>query len=173
MESLLSAGSIQAGQFFVQPRPTRLAPLITGAIETVRPLIEPRKQQVTWRRTGAGLRVVADAGPIGQVLFNLLSNASKYSRDGSVIHVHAARIDGQVRIAVEDHGPGIPPEQQVGLFERFYRVRAGNSAPGIGLGLAIVRGIIEAHGGTVGVDSRLGAGTTVWFTLPAAGRRQA
>jgi signal transduction histidine kinase len=78
-----------------------------------------------------------------------------------------------VRIAVEDQGDGIAPEQQAGLFERFYRVRADTDAPGVGLGLAIAKGIVEAHGGSIGIETQVGTGTRVWFTLPAARRRNA
>jgi signal transduction histidine kinase len=69
-----------------------------------------------------------------------------------------------VRIAVDDRGPGIPKAEQTLLFERFYRPRA--EGPGIGLGLAIAKGIVEAHGGRIGIDSEPGRGTSVWFTLP-------
>jgi signal transduction histidine kinase len=76
-----------------------------------------------------------------------------------------------MRISVVDQGPGIAPEQQAGLFERFYRVRSDTDAPGVGLGLAIAKGIVEAHGGRIGIDSEVGIGTSVWFTLPKASRR--
>jgi signal transduction histidine kinase len=76
-----------------------------------------------------------------------------------------------MRISVVDQGPGIPPEQQAGLFERFYRVRPDKDTPGVGLGLAIAKGIVEAHGGSIGIDSQVGAGTSVWFTLPKATRQ--
>ena len=76
-----------------------------------------------------------------------------------------------VRISVEDQGPGIAPEQQAGLFERFYRVRTDSDAPGVGLGLAIAKGIVEAHGGSIGIDSQVGNGTRVWFTLQSATRQ--
>jgi signal transduction histidine kinase len=75
-----------------------------------------------------------------------------------------------VRISVIDQGPGIAPDQQAGLFERFYRVRSNADAPGVGLGLAIAKGIVDAHGGSIGIDSELGSGTSVWFTLPKASR---
>jgi signal transduction histidine kinase len=75
-----------------------------------------------------------------------------------------------VRISVIDQGPGIPPEHQAGLFERFYRVRSDSDAPGVGLGLAIAKGIVDAHGGSIGIDSEVGSGTSVWFTLPTASR---
>jgi signal transduction histidine kinase len=78
-----------------------------------------------------------------------------------------------VRITVEDQGDGIAPEKQGGLFERFYRVRADTDAPGVGLGLSIAKGIVEAHGGSIGIDTQVGTGTRVWFTLPAARRRNA
>ena len=69
---------------------------------------------------------------------------------------------------VEDQGPGIPPEQIDGMFERYYRARPAEEDPGIGLGLAIARGIVEAQGGEIGVTSEIGKGTTVWFTLHSA-----
>ena len=104
------------------------------------------------------------------MLSNLLANASKYSPEQSVIRVVAVAMANMVRISVEDQGPGIAPEQQAGLFERFYRVRSDTDAPGVGLGLAIAKGIVEAHGGSIGIDSEPGSGTRVWFTLPDAAR---
>ena len=99
---------------------------------------------------------MADKRYARQVLSNLLANASKYSPEQSVIRVVASPAATMVRISVEDQGPGIPPEQQAGLFERFYRIRNDSDAPGVGLGLAIAKGIVEAHGGSIGIDSRAG-----------------
>jgi signal transduction histidine kinase len=82
--------------------------------------------------------------------------------------VRAEQRDGRIMISVADRGPGIPPEQQKGLFERFYRAASSAEEPGVGLGLAIVKGIIEAHGGAVGFESAPGAGTRVWMLLPPA-----
>ena len=77
-----------------------------------------------------------------------------------------------MRISVEDQGPGIPPEQQAGLFERFYRVRSDSDAPGVGLGLAIAKGIVEAHGGSIGIDSEVGSGTQrLVHPAPSVSRR--
>jgi signal transduction histidine kinase len=114
--------------------------------------------------------VLADKRYARQVLTNLLANASKYSPEQSEIKVMANPNGNMVNISVIDQGPGIPPEQQAGLFERFYRVRSDTDAPGVGLGLAIAKGIVEAHGGSIGIDSALGSGTSVWFTLPKASR---
>jgi signal transduction histidine kinase len=79
-----------------------------------------------------------------------------------------ARSKSRVRISVEDQGPGIPAEDLSRIFDRFYRVKPGSPEAGVGLGLAIARGIIQAHGGRVGAESQVGQGTTVWFTLPVA-----
>jgi signal transduction histidine kinase len=169
MEDLLSAGSIRAGRFFVLPRRVSLSEIIEEALEAVNPLLTGRGQRLDLEMAPGPMYVLADARSIRQVLHNLLSNASKYSPENAVIQLRAEQCADNVRISVEDHGCGIPPEERVGLFERFYRARAGNEAPGIGLGLAIVKGIIDGHGGTIGLESEMGVGTTIQFTLPAAG----
>jgi PAS domain S-box-containing protein len=171
MEDLLSAGSIQSGHFVVAPRKTELYAIVSDAVEIVSPSMDGRGQRVEMDVPGVGLPVLADKRYARQVLSNLLFNASKYSPEQSVIRVVATPADNMVRISVEDQGSGIPPEQQAGLFERFYRVRSDSDAPGVGLGLAIAKGIVDAHGGSIGIDSELGSGTRVWFTLPSAARQ--
>jgi signal transduction histidine kinase len=171
MEDLLSAGSIQSGRFVVAPRSTELAGIVADALEIVGPSIEGRGQRVDLELPAGAAAVLADKRYAQQVLTNLLANASKYSPEQSVIRIVAVPAANMVRISVVDHGPGISPEQQAGLFERFYRVRSNTDAPGVGLGLAIAKGIVEAHGGSIGIDSELGSGTSVWFTLPKSSRR--
>jgi PAS domain S-box-containing protein len=168
MEDLLSAGSIQSGHFVVSPRSVDLRDVVADALEIVQPPIEMRGQRVEIVVPKNAAVVMADERYARQVLSNLLANASKYSPERSVIRVVARPLANMVRISVEDQGPGIAAEQQVGLFERFYRVRTDNDAPGVGLGLAIAKGIVEAHGGSIGIDSAPGTGTSVWFTLHAA-----
>lgn len=170
MEDLLSAGSIQSGHFVVAPRKTELRTILSDALEIVGPAIDGRGQRVVIEVSTDAPAVLADKRYARQVLTNLLANASKYSPEQSVIRVVADPVGTMIRISVEDQGPGIPPEQQAGLFERFYRVRSDTDAPGVGLGLAIAKGIVEAHGGTIGIDSAVGNGTCVWFTLPNATR---
>lgn len=167
MEDLLSAGSIQAGRFRVDPSPVALEEILAEAIDSVAPLMEERSQTVELSLTPE-LSVRADRRYARQVLTNLLGNASRYGANGTPIRISAEPRDGQVRVAVEDKGPGISKETQVHLFERFYRTRA--EGPGIGLGLAIAKGIVEAHGGRIGLESEPGRGTIVWFTLPAVPR---
>lgn len=168
MEDLLSAGNIQSGRFTIQPRPVFVRALVDDATETVELALAERRQQLEVEIPAHGLAVRADRRYARQVMTNLLANASKYAPHGSTIAVLADAQDGDVRISVRDRGPGIPKEQLAGLFERFYRMRRDAAEPGIGLGLAIAKGIVEAHGGRIGVDSEVGQGTTVWFTLPAA-----
>lgn len=112
----------------------------------------------------------ADRRRAHQVLTNVLMNAARYSPAGSLIRISAHRVGGTVTTDVADEGPGIGPEHLPHVFERFYRVRIGDEEPGFGLGLAIAKSIIAAHGGQMGLDSSVGSGTRVWFSLPVAER---
>ncbi len=121
------------------------------------------------------LRVAADRDRIAQVLANLLSNAIKYSPAGGPVSVVAAQADGAVRVAVTDSGVGIPAGQQERLFEKFFRVDSSDTREigGTGLGLALCREIVEAHGGQIGFETMQGRGSTFSFSLPAAQRMPA
>ncbi len=99
------------------------------------------------------------------VFLNLLNNAIRYTPPGGTISLSAAPVDGVVQFAVQDTGKGIPKIYESKIFERFFRVPGQNSG-GIGLGLAIAREIVHAHGGTIAVQSQEGIGTTFQFTLP-------
>ncbi len=108
-----------------------------------------------------------DPGKIGQVLENLLSNAVKFSPAGGVIRVSGRRTDGEYQVTVADEGIGMEPEQVARIFDKFYRVDASNTAiSGLGLGMSMVKSIVETHGGRIWVESRPGQGTEVHFTLP-------
>lgn len=114
--------------------------------------------------------VRADRERTAQVIANLVSNAVKYSPDGGAIELSALRRDGQIRIEVRDQGMGIPAEKAGSLFRKFYRVdnAANREIGGTGLGLALVKQIVEMQGGNVGVETEAGAGSTFWFTLPVS-----
>lgn len=107
---------------------------------------------------------------IGQVLVNVLENATKYAPPGSTIIVSARADGGQVRLSVTDEGPGIPPADRAAVFDLFHRAAKGDGAPaGTGMGLAIVKGLVEAHGGTVVAEAgAAGRGTRIAMTLPTA-----
>jgi signal transduction histidine kinase len=111
--------------------------------------------------------VRGDALRLRQVLTNLIDNAVKYGADGTPVEVSAAAVNGHVRVAVADHGPGIPSEDHGLIFEKFGRVHGTSSKPGTGLGLYIARAIADAHGGTLEVSSTPGAGSTFTLDLPA------
>jgi signal transduction histidine kinase len=113
--------------------------------------------------------VQGDRERLRQLLWNLLANAVKYTVTGDEVEVAAARENGVVAVSVRDHGPGIPPDSQRLIFEKFGRVcQDGGSKPGAGLGLYIARSIAEAHGGTLDVESDAGAGATFTVRLPLA-----
>jgi signal transduction histidine kinase len=125
--------------------------------------------RVTTRVPPALPPVQGDRERLRQLLWNLLSNAVKYTVTGDEIEVAAAKEDGAVAVSVRDHGPGIPPDSQRLIFEKFGRVcQDGGSKPGAGLGLYIARSIAEAHGGTLDVESEAGAGATFVLRLPLA-----
>ncbi|MGH2451594.1 MAG: ATP-binding protein [Candidatus Limnocylindria bacterium] len=167
MDQLLNAGTIESGRFVPQLRPMTLCTIVIDAVDAARPEVEGRGQRVEVD-VAEDISVMADARFAQQVLANLVANASKYGPRDERIDVRAERDGRVVRVSVTDHGPGIPAEQQGDLFQRFYRVSSSSAEPGIGLGLAIAKGIVEAHGGHIGVVSEIGKGTTVWFTLRLA-----
>jgi two-component system sensor histidine kinase KdpD len=113
--------------------------------------------------------VPLDAVLIEQVLVNLLENAVKYTPPGSPLEVGASTRPGGVEVVVADHGPGIPPGEEKRIFDKFYRVNAA-SGGGVGLGLAICRGIVMAHGGQLFVQNRAGGGAIFRFQLPVEGQ---
>src|SRR6185437_15939982 len=132
------------------------------AVEAVQQEIDARVQQFELSIAPDLEPVSVDGRYVRQALTNLLGNASKFTPAGGVIRLRARSSLGQVRVTVEDNGPGIPAEHLPHVFERFYRADPAASPPGSGLGLAIARGVVEAHGGNIGVESAPGQGTTVW-----------
>ncbi len=168
LEDLLTAGSINAGRFVVSPRPTPLLEPITETAEMLEPMLSARNQRLVIEVSDARICAMADPRALRQVIRNLLTNASKYSPNGETIHIRASRLDDVIEVLVEDHGLGIPPDEQVGIFERFYRPPSHTQKPGVGLGLAIVKGIIDAHGGSITLESAPGVGTVVRFVLATA-----
>jgi len=116
------------------------------------------------------LMVLVDRDRLRQVLSNILSNACTYATEGTPIIVRAGRRGSSLAVTVRDHGPGIAPETLARLGERFYRGDNARSrrTGGTGLGIAIARGIMRAHGGSLTLDSVVGKGTTVTITMPLA-----
>ncbi|HLJ80351.1 MAG TPA: HAMP domain-containing sensor histidine kinase, partial [Ktedonobacterales bacterium] len=166
---LLDVSRIQAGKLNLRLEECDLVEIVGNAVQEQRAAWPQRRIALRAPRR-ANLRFVADADRIGQVITNYLTNALKYSAPEQPVTVSARAVHGQARVEVRDAGPGLAPEQQVHLFEQFYRVpgieRQSGSGVGLGLGLHICKTIVERHGGAVGVESAPGAGSTFWFTLP-------
>lgn len=168
VDNLLESASIEAGRFRVYPRPSDLGEIIAEAMRTMQPLLDKRGQRLTVELPAAIPMVEADPRRTAQVLVNLLSNASKYGPEHSPIAIEARSRGKWVRVSVADRGPGIPSEYRRSLFRRFeVPSHAGNEAQyGTGLGLSVVKAIVEAHGGRVGAEDRPGGGSVFWFTVP-------
>lgn len=112
--------------------------------------------------------VSADCHRLERIIFNLLTNALKYSDPGTPVYMRARHSDGEVVVSITDQGWGIAPDDLPHLFERFYRAKGARKAEGVGLGLYITRILVEAHGGRIWVESETGKGSTFSFTLPVA-----
>ena len=152
--------------------PTDLSSLLSSLTDTHRIRAAAKQQTIHFANEPTPVTALVDPNVMVQVMENLLSNAVKYSPPGKAIHVRLRKLPDTVCFDVRDEGPGLSAEDQKKLFGKFARLSAkptgGENATG--LGLSIVKSIVEAHGGRVGVESRRGGGARFWFTLPTVGR---
>ena len=150
----------------MERQPISLATLVRRAVQRVGS--KSPEHRLLLRLPAKLPTVDADPRRIEQVLHNLLDNAVKYSPEGGTVTVSAAVQLGSMVVSVADQGIGIPLDEQSRVFERFYRATAAPSVSrrGVGLGLYICQGIVEAHGGSIWLESSPGSGTTVRFSLP-------
>jgi two-component system sensor histidine kinase KdpD len=174
IDELLDASRLQAGRLPMDVKPLALDDLVTRAVDKARPALEASGHEVTVRLAAANVPVLADALRIEQVLDNLLENAARYSDEGSPVEVTVATEDGDALVSVTDRGEGVPLAELERIFEPFYRGRNANArgVRGAGLGLAICRGIVEAHGGKIWGESGHDRTTTFALTLPLARMRE-
>jgi signal transduction histidine kinase len=169
IENVLDFSRHEQGRKEYRFEPTDLVPVVDETIQVMRSYAAERKVSLDCQVTGAPFEINVDAAAIQQVLVNLIDNAIKHSPPGATVQVAVNYPqDGSVRLSVRDEGPGIPIEEQRRIFERFYRrgTELRRETPGIGLGLAIVRYIVEAHGGNVRVESHVGDGSRFVVELP-------
>ncbi len=172
INEVLDIARIETDRVVFDMSDVAVAPIIGDAIQIVRPLADARGIKLTRDLDGAeSVAVRADRQRLVQVLLNLLTNAVKYNRDhGSVVVRVLARPAGRARIEVEDTGPGIPDALRDRIFVPFDRLGAERGAEeGTGLGLPLSKGMVEGMGGSLGVASSAGIGTTFWMDLPAVG----
>ena len=167
LNDLLQTASMEAGAFTVEKQRLDLRPLVAEELQALQPLATGKKQALTSDLPADLPLVSADEGRIQQVLANLIGNAIKFTPNGRQISVGAVANNGEVTISVTDTGPGIAEDELPQLFRRFWQTKR-TARQGTGLGLFIVKGIVEAHGGRVWADSKLGTGSTFSFTLSVA-----
>jgi signal transduction histidine kinase len=167
VDNLLESVNIEGGRFSIHRRPVDLNQITAEAIRMMQPLLDRRKQWLSLIEPLQLPPVHADPTRLTQVMINLLANASKYSPQEKAIDLELGQVGESLKVTIADRGPGIPPNERANLFNRFVRLGAPTSEQyGIGLGLSVVKAIIEGHGGEVGVDERPGGGSVFWFTLP-------
>jgi two-component system, sensor histidine kinase and response regulator len=190
ISGILDLSKVDAGRMSLSLAPTDLREAITGAVADTESLRRAKQQHVWLELDDKPLNVVADGVRVRQVLFNLLSNASKFTGEGGSIILSALstraplappadRLGDErklvtrdvVWVSVADTGIGIASEDMPKLFQEFSQVdsSASRQAQGTGLGLALSRKLVEMHGGTIGAESLPGRGSTFWFILPADG----
>jgi signal transduction histidine kinase len=190
INSVLDLSKVEAGRMTLTLAVTDLREAITGAVADTASLRTAKRQECALQLDAAPLTVVADGVRVRQILYNLLSNASKFTAEGGKISLAAVRTRAPLRppaersedsaslvsqdvvwISVCDEGVGIKPEDMPKLFREFSQVdsSASRRAQGTGLGLALCKKFVEMHGGTIGADSIYGKGAAFWFLLPTEG----
>ncbi|HLL54308.1 MAG TPA: ATP-binding protein, partial [Myxococcaceae bacterium] len=168
IEDLCDLSRIDAHQLTLRRLPGPLAPVVAAALEIVQPVADAKGTALRVELADGLPEVDADPDRVIQILMNLLTNALKFSPAGGTLTVSAEGRGNEVRLAVRDQGPGIVEEAQRHLFDRYWRADRADKR-GLGLGLFICKALVEAHGGQLQVESRLGEGSTFSFTLPTAG----
>lgn len=170
VEQLLDHSRLEAGRAVLHPAPLRLAPVVHHVLDTCSDRLAEHRVEVD---VPDDLEALADQDGLGHILRNLLTNAAKFSPPGTAVRVSAGIVEMAgssevVEIRVADEGPGISPDEQQQIFERFQQASptAPASLRGSGLGLSIARRYAELQGGTIGLDSQPGSGSSFFIRLP-------
>jgi signal transduction histidine kinase len=170
VDQLLELSRLESGDLPLRREEVRLRPLVSRVVSEIEVTRARRDVELSQDVPEDLPAIFADAERVHQVLFNLLDNAVRFTPSGGRVRVTASRHNGSVDVAVADTGPGIAPEHLPRLFDRFYRVDMARSREdgGTGIGLAIARSVVEAHGGRIWAESEPGKGSTFTFELPVA-----
>jgi signal transduction histidine kinase len=167
ISDLLDLARLEGAGIVLERRPVEAGALVAEALDAMGPLAADRHVRLENAMAAAGA-VYCDRERALQALVNLIDNALKFSPEGAAVRVGAELAgEGEMRLYVLDDGPGIAEEERARIFQRFVQADRRDSR-GVGLGLAIAQGLVEAHGGTIGVESAPGQGSKFWFTLPIA-----
>jgi signal transduction histidine kinase len=167
VDDLFELARIDAGALTLELRRTPVAPLVASALQLLRPQAEARRVALS---AEVDEEIEARVAPdkLERVLFNLVTNALRHTPSDGSVAVRVERRDADLLLRVEDSGEGLPAEASARMFERFWRGDPARSGSGAGLGLAIARGLVEAHGGRIWAENRPQGGACVSFTVPAA-----
>ncbi len=168
INDILDLERLESGKLDMHFAPVPLKNIIASATEAVAALAATQNVRISQKDSAA--IVIADQERLIQVVVNFLSNAIKFSPEGSTVEIEISETPGWTEVGVTDAGRGIPKASRDAIFERFHQVQAGDAREkgGSGLGLAICKTIVEKHSGTIGVSSNEGEGSTFWFRIPTA-----
>ncbi len=167
VDDLFELARIDAGALTLELQQLSVSALVDSALRLLQPEAAARKVDLVAHSDGETTAPVAP-DKIERVLFNLVTNALRHTPSDGSVAVNVARRDHEVLVSVEDTGSGLEPEAVSRMFERFWRADRARSQAGMGLGLAIARGLVEAHGGRIWAENRESGGARVSFTLPAS-----
>ena len=168
VQDLVDVGRVERGAFTLEVEAFDIAAVLRDAVTGLQ--TRAGGDRVTYE-SDESMTIVADRTRVVQVVSNLVDNAMKYAPNGP-IHVRVSRLGGRVRVEVEDSGPGVPSEEQARVWEKFFRgteVVRHNLQRGTGIGLALVKALVEAQGGQVGLEDAPSGGALFWFELPSGG----
>ena len=163
---LLEMSKLESGIVQLQLEMYDINDIVAGFISEIKPYADTKKVNIHVRYLQKGCTVILDKNKILQVLTNLTHNAIKYSHEGSDVDVRINKPDENITVEIEDHGKGIPQEDIPLIFEKFYQSKTTRGHSGIGLGLAISKSIVDAHGGRINAKSSVGKGSVFTFSLP-------
>ena len=167
VENLLMLASLESKRTMPEKRALDISTLLKGVVDNIRRLAE-RKRLTVDIAGKEGVLVVGDEKELKQLFLNIIDNAVKYTPEGGNINIKITEDAQAATISIKDTGIGVPPADIPHIFDRFYRVPVARSSHGFGLGLSIVKAIVDAHNGTIKVEGALGEGTTFVITLPLA-----
>lgn len=172
INDILDLKKIETGKFDLQLQPIAADLLLAEAVNSLKGMADERGVKLSVEQGPPHVTINVDKDRCTQVLANLISNAVKFSKNGSEVRVNGIVEAEQIRFSIVDNGPGIPDEELPNLFQKFRQLDSSDTrrSEGTGLGLAVSKALVEQHGGNIGVQSKVGMGSTFWFEIPLSSK---